>query len=83
MEAALTEEARERTAVGDLREQLQLLRHQVQEAQERLQLTQARVDQNLNRVNELKVEAVSRFPWHWSGHLPGYLGSQHSMTLRL
>ncbi len=59
VEEALTEEARERTAVGDLREQLQVLQRQVQEAQERLRLTQARVEQNLNRVNELKAEAVS------------------------
>ncbi|EFJ44919.1 chlorophyll a oxygenase [Volvox carteri f. nagariensis] len=58
VEEALSEEARERTAVGDLREQLQVLQRQVQEAQERLQLTQARVEQNLNRVNELKAEAV-------------------------
>ncbi|GLC43434.1 hypothetical protein PLESTB_001556900 [Pleodorina starrii] len=59
VEEALTEEARERTAVGDLREQLQMLQSQVQEAQERLKLTQARVQQNLNRVNELKAEAVA------------------------
>lgn len=59
VEEALSEEARERTAVGDLKEQLQQLQQQVQEAQERLKLTQARVEQNLQRVNELKAEAVS------------------------
>ncbi|GLI60511.1 hypothetical protein VaNZ11_002675 [Volvox africanus] len=59
VEEALTEETRERTAVGELREQLQNLQLQVQEAQERLKLTQARVEQNLNRVNELKAEAVT------------------------
>ncbi|GIL55475.1 hypothetical protein Vafri_11035 [Volvox africanus] len=59
VEEALTEETRERTAVGELREQLQNLQLQVHEAQERLKLTQARVEQNLNRVNELKAEAVT------------------------
>ncbi|GIL85233.1 hypothetical protein Vretimale_10723 [Volvox reticuliferus] len=59
VEEALTEETRERTAVGELQEQLQHLQLQVQEAEERLKLTQARVEQNLNRVDELKAEAVA------------------------
>ncbi|KXZ55126.1 hypothetical protein GPECTOR_3g278 [Gonium pectorale] len=59
VEEALSEEARERAAVGDLRDELEKLKREVQGAQERLQLTQARVEQNLNRVNELKAEAVA------------------------
>ncbi|GFR39736.1 hypothetical protein Agub_g218 [Astrephomene gubernaculifera] len=58
VEESLSEEARERTAVGDLREQLEVLQLQVQEAQERLKMTQARVEQNLMRVNDLKAEAT-------------------------
>ncbi|PNH08700.1 Chlorophyllide a oxygenase, chloroplastic, partial [Tetrabaena socialis] len=59
VEEALSDEARERSAVGDLRDQLEGLRREVQDAQERLQLTQSRVTQNLERVNELKAEAVA------------------------
>ncbi|PNW88760.1 hypothetical protein CHLRE_01g043350v5 [Chlamydomonas reinhardtii] len=59
VEESLSEEAREKTAVGDLRDQLESLRAQVAQAQERLAMTQSRVEQNLQRVNELKAEATT------------------------
>lgn len=58
-ELVLSEERREQTSVSDLKQKLVTLQEQVDEAHQRLHLTQARVEQNLQRVNELKSEAVS------------------------
>ncbi|KAG2493055.1 hypothetical protein HYH03_008718 [Edaphochlamys debaryana] len=57
VEESLSEETREKTAVGDLKEQLMDLQQQVQDAKNRLQLTESRVSENLKRVTELKAEA--------------------------
>lgn len=58
VEAALTDDARERSGVGELRAQLEELQVEVTTARERLQVTQQRVDVNLQRVNELRKEAA-------------------------
>eukprot|EP00877_Chromochloris_zofingiensis_P006369 jgi/Chrzof1/1986/Cz10g28270.t1_CAO1[v5.2] len=58
-EELLSEEARERNSVGALKEQLMQLQQQVDDAQQRLKLTQSRVDQNLQRISELKAEAMA------------------------
>lgn len=59
VEEALSEEARERSSVSTLKEQLVELQKEVDEASQRLNLTQARVEQNLQRVDELKAEAAA------------------------
>lgn len=59
VEKALSEESRERTGVGKLKRQLQELQAEVAAAHSRLHLTQARVETNLRRINQLKEEAVA------------------------
>ncbi len=59
VEEALSEEARERTSVSGLKVQLLSLQQEVEQAVEKLSQTQTRVEQNLQRVNHLKAEAVS------------------------
>ncbi len=54
----LSEEAQERTSVADLQHQLVDLQAEVSAAHKQLHLTQARVHQNVQRVAELKSEAV-------------------------
>ena len=54
----LSEEAQERTSVADLQHQLVDLQAEVNAAHEQLHLTQARVDQNVQRVADLKSEAA-------------------------
>lgn len=54
----LSEEAQERTSVADLQHQLVDLQAEVNAAHKQLHLTQARVDQNVLRIAELKSEAV-------------------------
>lgn len=54
----LSEEAQERTSVADLQHQLGDLQAEVTAAHEQLHLTQARVDQNVQRVADLKSEAA-------------------------
>ena len=54
----LSEETQERTSVADLQHQLVDLQAEVNAAHEQLHLTQARVDQNVQRVAELKSEAA-------------------------
>ncbi|KAK9816649.1 hypothetical protein WJX72_003294 [[Myrmecia] bisecta] len=58
VEAALSEESRERTSVVALKTQLVELQQEVNAAHQRLHLTQARVDFNMQRINELKEEAT-------------------------
>jgi nitrite reductase/ring-hydroxylating ferredoxin subunit len=55
----LSDDEQERTSVGDLRQQLVTLQEQVEAASEKLAATQARVDQNLRRVERLKREAAA------------------------
>lgn len=55
----LSEEARERASVTELKLQLQDLQQQIEQASQRLAATQSRVDQNLSRVAELKAEAAA------------------------
>lgn len=59
VEAALSEETREKTSIASLNEQLVALQEQINSASEKLNITQARVEQNLTRVNELKAEAAA------------------------
>ncbi len=56
--AALSDEARESQSVGALRDQLADIEAEVEAASSRLALTKARVAQNLQRVDQLKDEAV-------------------------
>jgi chlorophyllide a oxygenase len=58
VEAALSEASRERLSVSALKRQLVGLQAEVAEAHARLHLTQARVEQNLRRISELKDEAA-------------------------
>nr|BAQ33958.1 chlorophyllide a oxygenase [Bryopsis plumosa] len=57
VEAALSEESRESTSVGDLKKVLVDLQGEVNEAHQKLHLTEARVKQNMDRINTLKREA--------------------------
>ena len=57
VEHALSENSRERIGVGNLKKQLELLQQEVAAAHSKLHLTQARVDANLKRIEELKQEA--------------------------
>lgn len=59
VEAALSEEAQQTMGVGALQGKLLGLRQEVDIAAEKLKTTQARVDQNLKRVSELKAEAAA------------------------
>lgn len=54
----MSEEAKEKTSVVGLQQQLTTLQSDVQAAAERLALTKARVELNMRRVDELKSEAV-------------------------
>ena len=58
VEEAMSEEAKEKTSVVGLQQQLTTLQADVQAAAQRLALTKARVDLNMRRVDELKSEAV-------------------------
>lgn len=58
-ELLLSDESRERASVAELKLQLQDLQQQVAEASKKLQATQERVQQNLDRVAELKAEAAA------------------------
>lgn len=59
VEEALSEEAREKKSVEDLRVQLSQLQDEVDLAHKKLHLTEARVQLNMTRVKELKREAES------------------------
>mmetsp|Transcript_7065 Transcript_7065/g.12060 ORF Transcript_7065/g.12060 Transcript_7065/m.12060 type:complete len:654 (-) Transcript_7065:1149-3110(-) len=59
VEEALSEDATQRTSVGSLQKKLLALQENVDAAAQRLNSTQKRVEQNLARVNELKVEAAA------------------------
>ena len=64
----LSEEAQERTSVNDLQRQLAELQSEVAAAHDQLHVTQARVDQNLERIDNLKAEATQlEFISHASG----------------
>lgn len=58
-ELLLSDESRERASVSELKLQLQDLQSQVDEASRKLQATQDRVQQNLERVASLKAEAAA------------------------
>jgi chlorophyllide a oxygenase len=58
-ELLLSDESRERASVSELKLQLQDLQQQVDEASRKLQATQDRVQQNLDRVAALKAEAAT------------------------
>ncbi len=58
VEEALSEESQQRTGVAALQAQLVTLQEEVSKAAEKLSITQQRVEKNLQRVNELKAEAV-------------------------
>ncbi|PSC70793.1 chlorophyllide a oxygenase [Micractinium conductrix] len=58
VEELLSEESRERHSVSALKRQLVELQGEVSEAHQRLHLTQARVEQNLQRISELKEESA-------------------------
>ncbi|WIA31318.1 hypothetical protein OEZ86_002220 [Tetradesmus obliquus] len=58
-ELLLSDESRERASVSELKLQLQDLQAQVDEASRKLQATQDRVQQNLERVASLKAEAAA------------------------
>lgn len=55
---ALSEESRETQSVGALRDQLADIEAEVEAASSRLALTKTRIAQNLQRVDQLKAEAV-------------------------
>lgn len=55
----LSDEARESQSVGQLKQQLQSLQTEVDAASQRLAMTKARVQHNMQRVDQLKAEAVS------------------------
>ena len=57
-EETLSGNSLERTSIGDMTVKLTQLKDEVAEAQEKLQATQARVDENIERVNRLRAEAV-------------------------
>jgi chlorophyllide a oxygenase len=59
VEELLSEESRESRSVSELNRRLMDLQEEVEQAQSRLALTQSRVEQNLQRVNELKAEAAA------------------------
>eukprot|EP00798_Chlamydomonas_sp_ICE-L_P009852 gene9852-7741_t len=59
VEEALSQEQQERTSVSSLKEQLEELQAEVDSAHQRLHQTQERMEQNLQHVNRLKVEALS------------------------
>ncbi|KAL4420817.1 hypothetical protein ABPG75_010473 [Micractinium tetrahymenae] len=58
VEELLSEGSRERHSVSALKRQLVELQSEVAEAHQRLHLTQARVEQNLQRISELKEESA-------------------------
>ncbi len=57
-ERTLSDEARERSSIGEIKHQLTALQDNVASAQAKLQMTQSRVDQNMKRIDELRAEAV-------------------------
>eukprot|EP00803_Ostreobium_quekettii_P011564 evm.model.scf_130EXC.7 EVM.evm.TU.scf_130EXC.7 scf_130EXC:107232-111908(-) len=57
VEEALSEEARERTSVEDLRKQLVRLQRDVNSAKQKLNVTESRVEHNMARLRELRQEA--------------------------
>eukprot|EP00798_Chlamydomonas_sp_ICE-L_P016142 gene16142-22298_t len=59
VEESLSEEARERSSISDLKKELEMLHSKVEVAHEKLHVTQDRVDVNLKRVNRLKAEALA------------------------
>ena len=63
VDLALSDAARERSSVDDLRTQLVMLRQEVGGAQQKLQATQTRVADNLERIDKLREEAVGLFQW--------------------
>ena len=54
----MSEEAQERTSVNDLQHQLADLQSEVAAAHDQLHVTQARVNQNLRRIDDLKAAAA-------------------------
>lgn len=59
MELALSEESKESNSVSSLKHTLTELQKEVNVAHEKLHVTQARVQQSLQRMEELKAETVS------------------------
>ncbi len=55
----LSDEARESQSVGQLKQQLTALQAEVDAASQRLAVTKARMAHNMQRVDQLKSEAVS------------------------
>jgi hypothetical protein len=49
-------------SISEMKRKLVALQQQVGEAQERLQVTQARVEENIEHINALRAEAVSVVP---------------------
>lgn len=62
----LSEEAQERTSVNDLQSQLAELQSEVAAAHDQLHVTQARVNQNLQRIDDLKAAAAQLESLHQS-----------------
>ena len=54
----LSKESQERTSIVEMDQKLSQLKDSVEAAQSKLQATQASLDENLQRVSELKAEAV-------------------------
>ena len=57
VEEAISESSREKVGIGALKKQLEDLQQEVSAAHARLHLTQARVESNLQRIEELREEA--------------------------
>jgi chlorophyllide a oxygenase len=64
VEESLSDDRQSRSSVASLQKKLLELQQEVNAASEKLAATQARVEQNLQRVNELKAEAVGDDVWH-------------------
>jgi septal ring factor EnvC (AmiA/AmiB activator) len=65
VEESLSDDRQSRSSVSSLQKKLLELQQEVNAASEKLAATQARVEQNLQRVNELKAEAVGGDLWAW------------------
>lgn len=65
MSDTLSDAARESQSVGQLQRQLTDLQADVDAASQRLAVTKARVSHNMQRIDQLKAEAVSGW---WISH---------------
>ena len=59
VEDALSDESRERRSLADLKAQLTELQGELQSAHDRMHQTQARVEMNVRRIEELRREAAA------------------------